>query len=94
MCDVDECLPKLLVVGGLAMALGAFSAPASASYGHVTTNGFGLTYQAAVSNANEIAGIACARQGGNLISSFVMLSSQYLTGQWSVTVAGTCFIYP
>ena len=86
--------PKLLVAGVLTTALGAFSAPASASYGHVTAQGVGLTYAAAVSNANQMAGIACAQQGGSLISSSVTFSYQFPTGGWTLSLAGTCFIYP
>ena len=86
--------PKLLVVGVLATALGAFSAPALASYAHVTAYGTGANYQAALSWANQSAALACAQQGGSLVSTSVFMSYQYLTGGWDVGVGGTCFIYP
>lgn len=85
--------PKLLILGVLATAVGAYSAPALASYAHVTTYGVGATYQAALTWANQSAAIACAQQGGNLISSYVVLSNQSAFA-WDITLAGTCFVYP
>lgn len=78
----------------LAVSATFLSAPAFASYAYVTAYGAGPTRQAAVSYAVGSASLACRQKQGNLVSYSVSFEHQDALGNWSVQVAGTCFIYP
>ena len=70
------------------------SFPALAAYKQVRGTGSGATYQMARSSAVNMATMSCMAARGSLTSVIDSSAYQNSLGYWTVSVYGTCFVYP